>query len=298
MSVRLVALDLDGTLLTSRKTVTPRTRGALAAAEAAGARVVLVTGRRLPAARAACPDLADRLPLVLHNGALVVESGRVTRCRPLAREAAAAAVALGFAAGADPVIHRGQAGEGLLVISQVAAAGELLRRYLERAGEDLVSVPDLEASLRAGEDPVQVMFGGTLEEMEALAGRLGAELAGIVHVERTAYPEREVSILDVLAPGVSKAEAVAWLEARWGIARDETLAIGDNWNDRQMLEQAGLGLVMGNAEPALRALGLPVLPSNDEEGVAFALERYLLGRNPPAADRGPQGSPPEERKRG
>jgi 5-amino-6-(5-phospho-D-ribitylamino)uracil phosphatase len=284
VSIRLVALDLDGTLLTSRKSVSPRAREALAAAESAGARIVLVTGRRLPAARSACPELAARLPLVLHNGALVVEDDAVVRCRPLAREAAAAAVALGLAAGADPVIHRGQGGEGRLVVSRVAAGNELLRRYLDRAGEDLVSVPDLLASLGSGEDPIQVMFGGTLEAMRALAGRLDSELAGAVHVERTAYPEREVSILDVLAPGVSKAEAVAWLQGRWGIASRETLAIGDNWNDRRMLEQAGVGLVMGNAEPGLRALGLPVLPSNDDDGVAVALERYVVACPPSAAD--------------
>jgi len=80
----------------------------------------------------------------------------------------------------------------------------------------------------------------------------------------------------VLDPGVGKADALAFLQRRWSILAAETLAIGDNWNDHEMLERAGLGLVMGNADPQMLALGLPVLPTNDEDGVAIAVERYLL----------------------
>jgi hydroxymethylpyrimidine pyrophosphatase-like HAD family hydrolase len=81
----------------------------------------------------------------------------------------------------------------------------------------------------------------------------------------------------VLDPGVGKAEALAFLQARWGIAAAETLAIGDNWNDRSMLEAAGRGLLMGNAPVELLSLGLPVLPTNDEDGVAHAIETHVLG---------------------
>ncbi len=64
----------------------------------------------------------------------------------------------------------------------------------------------------------------------------------------------------------------------WGITAAETLAIGDNWNDHAMLRRVGLGLVMGNADPEMRTLGLPVLPTNDEDGVAVAIEAHVLGR--------------------
>jgi 5-amino-6-(5-phospho-D-ribitylamino)uracil phosphatase len=90
------------------------------------------------------------------------------------------------------------------------------------------------------------------------------------------YPESGVGILDVLAPGVNKAEAVEFLQERWGVSARETLAVGDNWNDVEMLRAAGLGLVMGNADPDLRALGFPALPTNDEDGVAVAVEEYVL----------------------
>ena len=80
----------------------------------------------------------------------------------------------------------------------------------------------------------------------------------------------------MLDPSVGKAEALAFLCGRWGIAAEETLAIGDNWNDRVMLESAGRGLLMGNAPAELIALGLPLLPTNDEDGVAHALETHVI----------------------
>jgi len=80
----------------------------------------------------------------------------------------------------------------------------------------------------------------------------------------------------VLEPSLGKAEALAFLQRRWAVSAAETMAIGDNWNDHEMLSAAGLGLVMGNAEAGLHALGLPVLPTNDEDGVAVAIERHVL----------------------
>jgi hydroxymethylpyrimidine pyrophosphatase-like HAD family hydrolase len=84
-------------------------------------------------------------------------------------------------------------------------------------------------------------------------------------------------LIDVVAPEVDKADALGFLCHRWGLQTSEVLAIGDNWNDRLMLLAAGKGCVMGNAEPGMRALGLEVVPGNDADGVAFAIERFILG---------------------
>jgi Cof subfamily protein (haloacid dehalogenase superfamily) len=271
--VRLLALDIDGTLLRSDKTISPRTLLALRAAREQGVRLVLVTGRRLPAARRAAAALGD-VDLVLHNGALIVEDGVVLRCRPLPRELARSAIRIGRALEADPVIHAGHRGEGRLVVEGVRPSNTLLAYYVERSNPDVVQVDDLETALT--EDPLQVMFGGRRELMEALLPRLMEGVGGPVRIERTLYPESGVGILDVLAPDVNKAEAVAFLQERWRVNAAETLAVGDNWNDLEMLRTAGLGLVMGNADPDLRALGFPVLPTNDEDGVAVAVEKYVL----------------------
>ncbi len=248
----------------------------MAAARAGGVHLVLVTGRRHPSARQVAEDLGGGIPLVLHNGALILEEGRVIRCRPLGREAARRAVHYGHEKGAAPVVHSGLAGEGHLLVQASAHASALVAYYLDRSHPDVTVVADLAAALR--EDPIQVMFGGPQGEMDALWPGLEAVLGGEARVERTVYPQSGMGLLDVLAPAVGKGEALAFLQERWGFSPAETLAIGDNWNDHEMLERAGLGLVMGNADPELKRRGLPVLPSNDEDGVAVAIERYILSQ--------------------
>jgi hypothetical protein len=152
-----------------------------------------------------------------------------------------------------------------------------MRYYLERAGEDVLIVSDLAAAVE-DEEPMQVMFGGAPGEMAATHAALDGPLLGRARIERSVYPARDLVILEVLERSVGKAPAVAFLQARWGIPARETLAVGDNWNDREMIAQAGLGFVMGNADPELRRLGLPVLPTNDEDGLAEAIEQHVLGR--------------------
>jgi hydroxymethylpyrimidine pyrophosphatase-like HAD family hydrolase len=274
--IRLLALDIDGTVLRGDKTVSPRTRLAIERARADGVRLALVTGRRHPSARRVAEDLGGQIPLVLHNGALVVEDGRVLRCRPLPRGPALRAIATGRGAGAEPVLHCGTAGEGWLLVDAAARPGGLVGYYLERSRAEVRVVPDLVAAV-AAEEPIQVMFGGERGAMEDLRVALGAALGREARVERTVYPATGLVLLDVLHPAVGKAEALGFLQERWGIAPLETLAIGDNWNDREMIEKAGLGFVMGNADPELLALGLPVLPTNEEDGVARAIEEHVLG---------------------
>ena len=271
--VRLLVLDIDGTLLTSGKAISPRTRSAIGAARALGVRLVLATGRRYPSARPVAEDIGGEVPLVLHNGALVVEGGEIIHCRPLPKGVAARVVILARDRGLDPVVHCGQKGEGLLLVEARARKAGLVSHYLERSAAHVVVVADA-ADLE--DDPMQVMLGGAPEEMRGLRAELELTLGAQARVERTVYPRTEVEILDVLHPAVGKASAVAFLQERYGVLAEETLAIGDNWNDREMLEQAGRGFVMGGADPELLTLGLPVLPTSDEDGVAVAIEACLL----------------------
>jgi Cof subfamily protein (haloacid dehalogenase superfamily) len=271
----LLALDIDGTLLRSDKVLSPRTRRALDEARAAGIRLVLVTGRRYPSARKVADDLGGDVPLVLHNGALVVENGELLRAILLPAEAAVRALEGGRTHGLDGVLHCGRRGEGRLLCEQCALESRLVGYYLERSRRDVQVVDDL-VRAAATEDVVQVMFGGPRDEIDRIAPRLAADLVDCARVERTVYPQSGIGILDVLERGVSKAAALAFLQERWGVTAAETLAIGDNWNDHDMLERAGLGLVMGNADPEMRRLGLRVLPTNDEDGVAVAIEEHVL----------------------
>lgn len=274
---RILALDIDGTLLNSSRKISARNLAAVTAALEAGVRIALITGRRYPAAK----RIADLLPgdptLVLHNGGLVMERAIPVRVRPLARGAAHAVVAFTKTMGADPVVHFGHGGEGLLYVETASPAHTLLAYYLNRSHPDVRVVEQLEQALaREADDPLQVMFGGSMREMAELVEAIEAQGFAASAV-RTTYADDDLSLIDVVAPGVDKGEALQFLCARWGHEAHEVLAIGDNWNDRLMLQVAGKGCVMGNADPGLRALGLEVIPGNDEDGVAWAIERFVLG---------------------
>jgi hydroxymethylpyrimidine pyrophosphatase-like HAD family hydrolase len=280
---RLLALDLDGTLLRRDKSVSRRNEEAIGAARRAGVRVVLATGRRYPSTRPIAERLGEDIPLVLHNGGLIVEGREVVRCLPLARDVAVLVIRLGREAGAEPVVHCGHGGEGKLLVERMPPNEPALAMYLRKAHADVRVVSDVLEAL-PGEDPIQVMFGGPIDRMDALLAALssGVEASapfasgGVARLERTVYPESGVEIIDVLSPRVGKAEAVRFVCSRFGLTPADALAIGDNWNDAQMLLEAGRGLVMGNADEGLHRLGLEVLPSNDEDGVAVGIDRHLF----------------------
>jgi len=199
------------------------------------------------------------------------------RCLPLDRAAARSGIQFGRERGLDTILHGGAEGEGLLLAEQSIRPGYLVSYYLERARGRVDFVPDLEAALDAIV-PMQVMFGEHRSVLDPLQAALEKAVAPEARVERSVYPQNDVTILEVLDRRVGKAEAIAFLAARNGIDLDRVLAIGDNWNDRTMLEVAGLGLLMGGGDADLLGLGFPVLPSSDENGVAVALKRYVLSR--------------------
>jgi hypothetical protein len=117
---------------------------------------------------------------------------------------------------------------------------------------------------------------GLLEELQ------GLPWAGDFSCALTEYEARDFSLVDVLRPGCSKGAALAEWVRRRGMTRDNVLAIGDNWNDREMLEFAGTPVVMGNAVPTLKELGWHVTGTNDECGVAQAIERFARDRRHPS----------------
>ena len=273
---RVLALDIDGTLLNSGKEISRRNSAAIGAALDAGIRLALVTGRRYPAAKKIADLLPGNPPLILHNGGLIIDDGAPIRVAPLDRATATAVVSVAKMRGADPVVHVGQRGEGLLYVETASPSHTLLAYYLEKSHPDVRVVESLEASLaREQDDPLQVMFGGSMSEMGGLETAL--EASGLrATALRTVYPNDDLSLIDVVAPTVDKSEALAFLCGRWGLDLSHVLAIGDNWNDRRMLQAVGRGCVMGNADDGLKALGLDVVPGNDDDGVAFAIERFAL----------------------
>jgi hydroxymethylpyrimidine pyrophosphatase-like HAD family hydrolase len=126
--------------------------------------------------------------------------------------------------------------------------------------------------------PVHITFSGTQGGTERLAEAFARELGVSVKLMTTIYPRINFGLIDVIHPEVSKGTGLAAVAGELKIAREDVMAVGDNHNDREMLEYAGVRVIVGNAEPALHELaGVRVVASHDEDGVAEAIENYVLG---------------------
>jgi hydroxymethylpyrimidine pyrophosphatase-like HAD family hydrolase len=168
-------------------------------------------------------------------------------------------------------------GRAELVLEDLEVAQGRVAIWVEANRNAIEVVKPLEDALLDGDDPIQGMSAGTVSQMRTAEEAVRAsEWAGNCACVRTEYPARDLSILDLLPQGVSKGAALKKLAAHLGVKRNEVMAIGDNWNDVEMLEWAGQGVMMGNAAVELRAMattrGWHLAPSNDEDGVAVVLE--------------------------
>ncbi|HVC20969.1 MAG TPA: Cof-type HAD-IIB family hydrolase [Vicinamibacterales bacterium] len=276
MPIRLIAIDIDGTLLDSQGRLPDRNREAIAAARDRGIAVALVTGRSFHFARPVAAQLADGLALIVNNGALIKSGAGETLARRLLRRDVARAllaVTLDFRDGTALIFDRP---DGRPVVYDRMDWTQANRRgYYEKNRAFLARVDDLGDALT--EDPIQVMFNGGIARMRTLAERL-AEPAGAREyaVALTEYPHRDFSLVDVVDRECSKGTALAAWASRLGVPAAEVMAVGDNLNDREMLAFAGVPVVMGNASPALKASGWHVAPSNDEAGLASAILAFAL----------------------
>ena len=288
MPIRLIALDLDGTLLDSRGEISARNRAAVAAARARGVRVALVTGRRFRDARPLALELGLDVPVISHNGALTKHARTLETVAalllPLAE--ARAVLRLGREFGADALVSDDHAGAGVLLYDRVGETNRALASYIawsRRVVGDGVG-PGAEAVRRVASladeierPPVHVGFTGGCAQMKGLFELVERELGGAVKCLLTLYPKKDFGLLDVLHPKASKGAGLAAVAAEYRLARAEVMAVGDNLNDVEMLRYAGTGVVMGNAEPPLREeAGLHLTAANDEDGVALAIENFVL----------------------
>jgi hypothetical protein len=295
-----VAIDMDGTLLPDFSTVvSARNQRALREAQQAGIVVAIATGRRqaftaplLKDVGKACLRQAFTAPLLKDVGLradtpLITSNGAVTRSFSGER--------IDFTH-LDPALARGLCGVlrgvGLLVftldkatnpdliVEDLAKVKGRLGQWVESNRLSIREVQPIEEALGDDVDLIQGMAAGTIAEMIEAERRLKESAwAGQFECIRTAYPGNDLSILDLLPKGVSKSSALERLARRLGIAQEETMAIGDNWNDVEMLDWAGQGILMGNASYELKGKakmrGWKQAPPNDEDGVAVVLEAEI-----------------------
>ena len=304
MPPRLIAIDLDGTLLNSSSRVSPRNLAALHLAESAGIEVVISTGRRHSFAMHVLRDLG------LHPAAAVVSSnGTVIRtidAQLLRRTHLPLSTARWLCSHLndyrntlvltfDLTDPTGEDARGALVVEHLDDLHASIGRWMRANQPYIASVTRLEDSLLPAPNqnpPIQMMLCGPIERMRqaethlmlhslvTAVGDLHTPTAEVA-LHRTTYPEIDLTILDILPAGCSKASALEHLIQLRGLTSADILAIGDNWNDVAMLRLAGQAALMSNAPDDLKTLaatsGWTLAPSNDEDGVAIAIEAALAG---------------------
>ena len=282
--MRLIALDIDGTLLDSHWQVSEVNRRTIAEAARRGIEVALVTGRRYDFAMPVARQLDAPLTMIVNNGALIRSTNDgLTHLRHLLPRRTAEQVlhlTKPWREGAAVIFDR--PAENQLMLETLDPDDSLRYAYYSRNLKFIGLANPLESCLT--EDPIQVMLSGKVTAMRAAEQALrDAPFAQDYALAVTCYESKDFAMIDVLNPICSKGHSLAeWASLR-GFAREEVMAIGDNHNDLEMLTFAGIPVVMGNGVPELKKFGWHETSSNDENGVARAIEHFALKEAAPCA---------------
>jgi Cof subfamily protein (haloacid dehalogenase superfamily) len=283
VSIQLIAIDIDGTLMPSTgPKISPRNCAALQAAEAAGIEIVIATGRRQAFAMPliAQVGLDENSVMISSNGAVVRGfDGQLLDRRFLPVETARQ-LCVALRGYGTLVFTFDREGTGSLVIESLKQLHARIDRWVEANRPYLLEVQPIERAFDAGEEPIQGMVCGTVAEMLAAQRQLLlSDVGGQIAMHRTEYAARNLSILDLLPPGCSKGAALDSLARIRGLERNQIMAIGDNLNDLEMLEYAGRAVVMANAGEEVLSLamrrGWEITASNNDDGVALAVEEVV-----------------------
>jgi Cof subfamily protein (haloacid dehalogenase superfamily) len=275
--IKFVVLDLDGTLLNSEHKMSERNKEAVRKAIAQGVKVTLATGKTRASAEAIIKDLGIDNPGVFVQGLIIYNADGTLRHEttldgPTARRAIQYAESQGF----DVIAYSGNR----LVTKRLTDAVNAIAKYGEPTPEAIGSLLN-----QIGTVPMHklIMVGGNEQKLRALRWQLDQMIG-----DQAAFTHGGVlTSLEVLPKGMSKAVGVKSLLRIMGANPENTLAIGDGDNDLDMLKMVGIGVAMGNAHEDVRTAVKYVVASNDEDGVAEALERFVLKAEDKAA-------PPEE----
>ncbi len=285
--IKLLALDLDGTLLNTRGEIPEKNIEAIQQAEAKGVLVTIATGRRFRDALPVALQLKLNAPVVCHNGALLkyAQTLEIVHVSLVPRETVRETLRVGREFGGDALVSADPTGKGVLLYDTVSDDNVPLQKYIAwgkrlhgaEAEEAVHHVENLEA-ICSEVETVHVSFSGTLAPMAELEMILRDKLSDSATVLTTVYPRLDFTLIDILPPDASKGIGVEKLALINNLFAENVMAVGDNFNDLEMLEYAGTAVVMGNASPVLleRADFFSTL-SNDENGVALAIEKFILG---------------------
>ena len=276
MRTRLLALDIDGTLLDPYGALTDAVREAVAAARQAGLEVVLCTGRRFRTALPIAQALELSGPIVVNNGVLVKDlaSARTLQHRYLPMEVYPEVLALARSVGPPLVYVDAYPEPADFLTERAEQAHPFQREYLRDHGAHCRVVDDLASEGR--DDVIMASLMADAETLAALRARAQKTLGPRIHTHVIQNKNYQGEILEFLAPASDKWAALARIAAQAGIANDAIAAIGDDVNDVEMLSRAGFGIAMGNAVESAKAAAGFIARSNAEGGAVEAIERVLL----------------------
>ena len=259
---RLIALDLDGTLVDFNLRFSPRVKRAITQVHQHGMAVTLATGRSPSSTRPFAEELGIHVPLICYQGGLIAQpDGRVLHRVALDKSLAAQVIGLAESRGWHPTLYQ----DGALYVSELRHPVDFYRGLLNPTAH---CVPDLRALLDHDPDKIVIVAEGNGDEI--LAG-LRERFDGQMQIVRSHDLFVETNPL-----GVDKGDGLAWLAGYLGAPRSQVMAIGDQDNDAPMIAWAGLGVAMGNGSPACRAVADWIAPSFEEDGAAVAIERFVL----------------------
>lgn len=273
---RLLAIDIDGTLVNSRDELTETTRAALRRAVASGIRVVLATGRRYSRALPLVEPLGLDVPVVTASGALIKHPGDH---RTLYRAEFAPDVLVGLLkiidrAGYEPVLYADTYGQG----------HEFYVRHMRQHNPELTEFFALNPPCHylwpqmIDEPPPGIFSGfamGTRDQMLGLAAELERQHGDHLYVHVLRSPRYQGYMCEIAPAGATKWSGIERLAREWGIADEEICAVGDDVNDIPMIRAAGLGVAMGNAQDEVKAAADRIAPCHDEDGLATVVEWLL-----------------------
>lgn len=273
---RLLAIDIDGTLVNSRNELTEATRAAVLRAKQAGIEIVLATGRRYSRALPLVEPLELNVPLVTASGALIKRAadhqtlyraefvpGALERCLEIVS-----------AEGYEAVLYADTYDQGFDYYCPTLATRQplLAEFFASNVGFGRLS-PDLMAR-----PPVGIFAGfvmGTRDEMRSLEVRLRRQLCDTLYVHVLRSPRYTGYMCEIAPFGVSKWTGVCHLAESWGIGAEEICAAGDDVNDIPMIAAAGLGVAMGNALDEVKAVADRIAPTHDEDGLVQVVDWLL-----------------------
>ncbi len=287
--IKLLALDLDGTLLNSSGQIPEANKHAIKLAENAGVLVTIATGRRFRDALPIALQLDLNAPVVCHNGALLkfAETLETVHASIIPSETVFEIIRVGKSFGGDALVSCNPNTKGTMFYDRISVDNIPVQRYIEWSkrlhgdeAEDAVHHVEALEEVVGDEQVIHISFSGTCKPMTMLEQILKDELSDSVSILATIYPQLDFTLLDVLPQNSSKATGLARLAEIHNLTAENVMAIGDNYNDLDMLQYAKTPVVMGNASEGLLAdENFYKTLSNDENGVAVAINKFILGEN-------------------